>query len=1150
LSIEQSLIHAWRARLELTDFNRSDNFFELGGDSLAALTIVNELASSGLAVSLADFYEHPTLNAQIAFLESAAPEKASGAAPSGKGRTLSLAPLQPTLILDSLSDPDSPAYWMVSALRFSVDVSTELARRAWAVMTEQNPALRTRLVMDPSGASQVIDSSAPGLWCTETLSLGPETTLEDWCSKQAAQLRESGLGKLVAGWFAASCPDAEGPDSGPVFVFAAHHALLDGWSLVQCLEDFAAVVSSPESRPRPRPSIAAYLDWCDSRGVTETSRAYWGERLGGAQPAQPLDFARSSFEPVGGTGREGRQRTRELLAPDDARLSRWCARHGVTRAALVAYAWRQVLARYTDETEVCIGLTVNIRPAGLPDSTRLSGCLINVVPLRVQHTGRSAATEVRETMFAMAMAAEHGHLTYPELCEAAGLPTNGRLFASTLVFQNFEGDLGALGAGSGAEPVARQVHGSGGTADPLSLTVGFGERTWLLAEWDESYYDGRVVESLLEALAYLVSHPEQLDQVKQHRAWLAPIERPLAYVGEPSPVRPWAIADYLNTGPDEAIAVEDSRDACTYAELRSRSQAMAAHLRHRLGLEPGDRVAFVGRRGVQAAVAICGAWQAGLTWCAVDSGLPDQRRQQLLDAFGPQRALALEEDLPRGPEPSADPTEFAETLPPERVAYLVATSGSTGSPKVVALSAGGLNPLVDAWKKSYPAGPEGHHVLQLGSWTADVFLGDLLKALSTGGRLVVCPDERRIDMAHLRWLIERHRVSLAESTPALVRALLRHIASTGQAAPPSLRTLIVGSDQFRAEELEEIRGLLWPTVRLVNGYGLSECTIESVVFDADGPTGDLRSGLCPIGTPLIGNQVDIVDGSGRQLPRGAIGEIRITGPGVGLGYLEGGKPRAVNGFGSREHHLSYTTGDFGRIDTDGTIQFFGRRDSQVKIRGHRVETGEIENTLLRFDGVDEVHVRAEETDGSVTLRAFVGSNSATSAERLRDELRAVLPEHGVPQTIDVMGRLPRTENGKVNRTALAARPVPAAPSARTDRSQTTPYITLVKEIWEDLLGRTVDEDRSFFDSGGNSILMIALFERLSNRFEKHDFTVADLFRYSTVAAFARFLNELGADVMDKSARGGAHDRMSVLHAVERGEITAQEGLRRMRELSG
>lgn len=1151
LSNEQTLLVAWQEHLDSTAFDRDAHFFELGGDSLAALKIVHQLSSSGLQISIPDFYEHPTFNGQLALLSQTAPGNVPGPADGAAAQRLPLAPLQPTLMLDSLSNPASTAYWMVNAHQFTERISATRARTAWEAMMVKNPALRTRFALGSSDASQVIDSElAIELQCVDSLSFDGTTTLADWCAERTSQLLGRGLDVLVAGWFISDWYESADAEPTSVLVFAAHHALLDGWSLVHCLEDFAAaLVAPPAGVPEPRPSMGAYFDWRAHNGVSDASSAYWRDKMAGRQPAQILDFAWSSNDEPNVVSRDARRQLHELSASASARLAAYCAAQGVTQAGLIAYLWSRVLARYQDGPDICVGVTVNIRPAGMPDSMRLSGCLINVVPLFFKHAGRGVVNDVREVMNAMAEATEYGHLSHPEMCEAAGLAPNSKLFASTLVFQNFDGDLGTLTSADAAEPIARQVYGSGGTADPLSLTVGFGERTWLLAEWDESRYDGRVVQELLKTVAHFASSSDELDDIYVTGSWVTPAEHSRAVLGSAVPERPWAIGDYLGTGADDAIAVEDSNSFCTYAELRRRSQAMATHLRHRLGLRPGDRVAFIGRRGADAAAAICGAWQAGITWCAVDSELAPRRRRQVLDALRPDRQVSLEED--RWDDGSAviqDPADFAETLPADRPAYLVATSGSTGTPKVVALPAGGLAPLVDAWREAYAPGPDGHRVLQLGSWTSDVFLGDLLKALSTGGRLVVCPDERRVDMAHLETLIAEHRISLIESTPALVLALLRHVARAGGGKVPSLRALIVGSDAFRIEELEEMRALLWPKVRLVNGYGLSECMIESTVHDSVQPTGVSRSGLCPIGSPLPGTEVDIVDERGGRLPRGARGEVRITSPGVGLGYLIEGELQTGGGFTSRSGVRSYRTGDFGFIDPDGTIQFFGRRDAQVKIRGHRVEIGEIENALLRLDGVDEVHVRADGAAGSVALRAFVGARDGVDSDRLRSELRELLPSHAIPQAIDVMAELPRTESGKMDRVALAERPLPSPAAGPAPSAADTPFVTTIQEIWESLLGHPVDLDRSFFDSGGHSILVITLFERLRERFGDLEFTVADLFRYPTITKFARYLTggrsaarDGGADRLD--------DRMSVLRAVERGELTAQAGLQRVKELS-
>jgi amino acid adenylation domain-containing protein len=1175
----RTLRSAWQTHLENAGFGDDEDFFELGGDSLAVLRIVSTLAAAGYPLSLTDFYANPTVRDQLALLAADPadtadpPDAAPAPGPAAPARRLPLAPLQPVLLLDSLSNPGSDAYWMVNAYRLAAPVTAAQARTAWAAMVAANPALQARFALDGSGAAQIIDpAGGPELCCLDSVHLDPDRfapepgdpgpadsvpyaadpdpALAGWCRGRVAELYRSGVDVPAAGWFVQDWRAAPDADPAPLLLFAVHHALMDGWSLAQCLADFvgalAAALGAPTAGPAPRPSVAAYFTWREKHGALAAATAFWRGRLAGLAPAETPGFALAGRDEAGPAGvAAGRRAGLELAPADSARLAGYCARHAVTQAALIACLWSRVLARYQQSPDLCVGLTVNIRPAGLPDALRLSGCLINVVPLRLAATGRPLPAAARDAMEAVAAASEHGHLSYPELCQAAGLAPDTRLFASTVVFQNFAGDVAAAGAAPGGGPLARAVYGSAGSADPLCLTVDVGECTRLLVEWDESRYDGRTVRQLLRALAYFAARPEEAERRAASGGWLTDEEHADAVLGAAAAPRPWAVAGLLRPGAGDAVAVACDDEVWTHADLREQAAAMAGHLRG-LGLRPGARVAFLGQRGPAAAAALCGAWLAGLTWCAVDAGLPDQRRARLLAAFRPDRMVDLDQDpwrVPSGPPAAADDTAAhpCAVLPPDTPAYLVSTSGSSGEPKAVALPAGGLAPLVDAWHTAYPAGPDGHRVLQLGSWTADVFLGDLLKALSTGGRLVVCPDERRVDLDHLADLIGRHRITLLESTPVLVRALLRRLAERGE-RPESLRTLIVGSDAFRAEELAELRGLLWPGLRLVNGYGLSECTIESLVYDcaADGRAGAARSrsGLPPVGAPLPGTAVEIVDPAGRRLPRGAVGELRITGPGVGLGYLADGGLQPDGRFEQTADGRAYRTGDFGSIDPDGTVQFFGRRDAQVKIRGHRIETGEVENALLGLAGVDEVWVRAAGPAGRVRLHAHVGSASGADPDRLRGGLRELLPEYAVPDTFDVLARLPRTGNGKVDRTALAARPAPAA-RPRPAPADESPLAAEIRGVWEDLLGHPVDPDRSFFDSGGHSILVIALFERLRSRFGRFEFTVADLFRHPTVRRFARHLD----------APAGPADRMAVLRAVERGELSPAEGLRRVRELS-
>jgi amino acid adenylation domain-containing protein len=1145
---------AWARHLDLNQIPEGANFFELGGDSLGALRVVADLNQAGLAASLRDFYLHPTVAAQEGrWLRAASVQQPEMATQLDEARILPLAPLQSALLVEAASLGDADPYWMMAAYRLPFDISIEMAVAAWRATVAANPALRTRLVLDGLLVGQIISrsSDAAALIHVQDAGLSQPKALATWCQARIRELGGERLRRLAAAWLVESPSDQQAPAADRLLVIAVHHVVIDGWSMAQVLADFTEFLDCGlRSAPDPRPSLADYFAWQDRSGAVATATPFWQRALAGVEAAEELSFSRGRVPGTDGAAAMApREILRKLSPTASAGYARFCSSNGVTQAAMIAYQWSRILAQYQSGDDICLGLTVNIRPAALTGATDISGCLLNVVPVIVPGGQADAVAGAANLMLDIAEATEHGCLPHAAMLQVASLPAMTELFASTVVFQNFAGDTAHLGgARPGTNGIGAKVYGyeAEGTADPLCLTVDFGDRTMICVEWDDQRYDGVVVRSLLAALEYWIYHPAQMAEDVPANGWTTPAERHAGVLGHPASAAPWSIDRYLNQSGD-LLAVSDESRAVTYAELRHDANLMATYLREVCRLEPGMRVAFVGRRDTAAAIAICGAWLAGLSWCAIDAAGPERRRADVVDELEPGVVVDLRDESWRAVAPVSNVR--AATFEPTSPAYFVATSGSTGRPKIVAIAAGGLTGLVEAWHQTYSSDGAPEVVLQIGSWTSDVFLGDLLKALSTGGHLVICPDGRRVDTANVEQLMRVHGVTLVESTPALITAIFRHLGAGS--CPPALRTVIVGSDTFRLAELAELTELMPPEVRLFNGYGLSECTIESLVLRCERHAFASRSGLCPLGAPLPGTVVSVVDSQGWLCPPGATGELRVSGPQVGLGYHSAAAVHAVDKFSDWQGMASFRTGDRALIDHQGVVHFFGRADSQLKIRGHRVEAGEIENAVLRVSGVREAFAFAVDRIGGPAICAWLGGAAAGDAGKVRSGLAHLLPEYAIPALYGFLPELPRTKTGKIDRLNLAAR-TDEMISAASQRAAGAPdpdgsgLARTVAGIWEEVLGTQVGAGSSFFDSGGNSIMMITLHEKMRAQIPGFALSIADLFRQPTMSSLIHRLAEdeqaLSATPGDRPSQSSAEARRGLLEAVQRGAMSAETAL--------
>jgi amino acid adenylation domain-containing protein len=455
--------------------------------------------------------------------------------------------------------------------------------------------------------------------------------------------------------------------------------------------------------------------------------------------------------------------------------------------------------------------------------------------------------------------------------------------------------------------------------------------------------------------------------------------------------------------------------------------------------------------------------------------------------------------------PDADPDAGVTA---GHLAYVIFTSGSTGRAKGVMVTHAGLTNNAFAWADRYALhGGDTRH-LQMASFSFDVFTGDLVRALCSGGTLVLCPRETLLDPPALAGLLEAQRITHAEFVPAVVRPLVQHLETTGKTLP-ALRTLIVGSDSWHVADQVALQDRSAPGTLLFNSYGVTEATIDSLCFGAG--EGDLAAGeSVPIGRPLANNTAYVLDARLGPVPVGVPGELYVGGPGLARGYL--GRPDLTaerfvpHPFAAAPGARLYRTGDLVRWRADGALEFLGRRDQQVKVRGFRIEPGEIEAVLGQHPAVREAVVLArEDTPGDKRLVAYVVpvAAAAPAADELRAALRGRLPDHMVPAAFVVLDSLPLNANGKVDRKIL---PAPEAPATgETYVAPRTALEAVVAGIWAEVLGlpRVGTED-NFFALGGHSLLVSQLVTQMRDLLQI-DLPLRALFELPTVGGLCAAL---------------------------------------------
>ncbi|WP_309500728.1 non-ribosomal peptide synthetase, partial [Streptomyces shenzhenensis] len=798
---------------------------------------------------------------------------------------------------------------------------------------------------------------------------------------------------------------------------------------------------------------------------------------------------------------DGTGAAQEHLMVDEAltqRLRGQARRLGVSPATLFHVAWARVLASLSGRTDVVFGTVLLGRMNAGAGADRIPGPFMNTLPVRVDVSALDAAGAVKamQSQLAGLLAHEHAPLTLAQ--KASGVPAPGPLFTSLFNYRHNLRPGTVPRVPDSRNPGMGVLFVQERTNYPLAVAVDDSGSDFRLTAEAVAPGDPRtVVEALHTAIAALVGALEDapgtpLREVQvlssSSRALLVTdwndTALPVADVTWPT-----LFAERVAAAPDE-VAVVCGAAELTYAELDERASRLAEVLAG-LGVGPESVVAVVMDRSVDVLVSVLGVWKAGGAYLFAEPGLPAERVAFMLTdaavacvvtSTAPTDVLPAELGVPvvcLSDLPAADLMggHTARMRNPRvtlgaNAAYVMYTSGSSGLPKAVVVSQRSLVNLVAGLGPVAGAGP-GVAMLQFASFGFDGSVLDLAVALASGGRLVVATAAERSDPRLLAELVNRSKVAVASVVPSLLSALdARRL--------DGLRRVLVGGELLTGELAR-----VWSAGReLVNTYGPTEATVMVTTTPVDPD----RPGLPPIGRPLANARMYLLDASLRPVPPGVVGEVYVAGAQLARGYQGRSALTAERfvacPFGGPGERM-YRTGDLARWTADGQLAFAGRADDQVKLRGFRVEPGEVEAVLAACPRAARVAVIVrEDIPGTVRLVAYVVPEDGVRADDLPGELRAFaaerLPEYMVPAAVVVLDELPLTVNGKVDRAAL---PAPEYAVADGMRAPATVAEELMCGAFADVLGLDrVGVEQNFFEAGGHSLLAARLVSRVRSVF--------------------------------------------------------------------
>ncbi len=1122
--VETLLAQIWQDVLKLERVGRHDHFFELGGHSLLAVSLIERMRQVGLSADVRVLFSQPSLAALAAAvgsgreivvpangipagctqitpsmlslvqLDQAAIDRIVAGVPGGAANVQDiypLAPLQEGILYHHISAEQGDPYLLQSRMAFDSLERLHGFMGALQQVVARHDILRTGVVWEG------LDSPVQVVWrdaqlVVQEIALDPANgdVIEQLHARFDARhyrldITQAPLLRMVY------AQDPANERVAAILLF--HHLALDHTAMEVVGQEMRAFLfNQAQDLPPPAP-FRNYVAQARLGMSVEEHEQFFRDML--AEVDEPtLPFG---VRDVQGDGRDIEEAEQPLEQALAGRVREQARLLGVSAASLMHLAWAQVLGLVSGRDDVVFGTVLMGRMQAGDGADRALGMFINTLPLRVD-VAAGAAVAVKATHLRLSALLGHEHASLALAQRCSGVPAAVPLFSALLNYRHSTpGEMAR--DGHGIWEGVQLLGGEERSNYPLTLSVddlgtGFGLTVLALPQIGAQ----RLCGYMHNAVEQLVAALEQAPTTALHQLPMLPAAERQTLLGEfnataadfPTGQTVHGAFEIQAERQPDAIAVQQAGESLTYQQLNQRANSLAHHLLE-LGVQPDERVALCCRRGPQMLVGLLGILKAGAAYVPIDPAYPAERIAYLLQDSTPVAVLAepSTRDLLGGAatvdlhdggwqhQPVSNPQPSG--LTPANLAYVIYTSGSTGQPKGVMVEHRTVENLVHWHCEAFGLDTRSH-TSSVAGFGFDAMAWEVWPALCAGATLHVPPAEvgnENIDALLAWWLAQPLDVSFLP-TPVAEYAFSQHLQH------PTLRILLIGGDRLRQFTQER-------RFAVINNYGPTEATVVAT-------SGRVRAGQAlHIGRPIANARVYVLDAQMRPVPVGVAGELYVGGSGVARGYLN--RPEMT-----AERFLQdpfnggrmYRTGDLVRWLPDGNLDYLGRNDDQVKVRGVRVELGEIESRLAALDGIGEAVVLVREG----RLVAWFTEHRALAIETLRVHLQAQLPDALVPVAYVKLDALPLTANGKLDRKALPDPEQSALLSRAYEAPQGAVESTLAR-LWAEVLQvEQVGRHDHFFELGGHSLLAVSLIERMRQVGLSADVRV--LFSQPTLAALA------------------------------------------------
>ncbi len=1152
---------ASKLNLDVAEIDPDQPIARYGLDSLTAIDLAHQVeTASGLSLPMVSFLQGATVRelAERVARHEVEPVVERRLSVAEEGQATDSSPLsfgQKSIWFLQRLAPQSAAFNIARAVRFRSGADAAALRRAFQSLADRHASLRTSFHAAEGEPFQKVHERAEVPFQEDDATAWSDDFLQGCLSEASSQPFDLERAPLLRVRLMKRSADDY------VLLLVIHHIVADLWSLVVLMDELFTLYEAERavataSLPTLSVSYVDFVAWQTAMTASEEGERhwdYWRRRLSGELPllALPTDRPRMAFRAYrGGT------RSFCLGAELRDRLKRLASANGATLYVLLLAAFNALLYRYTGQEDQLVGTSTAGRDR--PEFGPLVGYFANTLALRTDLSGDPTFSALLERVRDGVLESfEHQDYPFPlivERLQPERSSDRSPLFDVMFVLQKPH-----LDDSRGLASFALEVDGARWAAGDVSLEpvpierrVAQFDMSLIAAEtddglrasieYDSDLFDAATVARMAEhygrLLAEVAADPSRrisalpLLSEDEERELLVrcndsagdyPRDRCVHELFEEQAART-----------PRSAAVEFDGTSLTYEELNRRANQLANHLRAS-GVGPETRVAVCLERSAEQIVCLLGVLKAGGAYVPLDPDYPADRLAHMLDDSGAavlltQQSLAellpgerthtvlLDLDGERLARESDAPSP--RTARADNLAYVIYTSGSTGGPKgVCCRHAGVLNLLADfARRTPLDAGD------RCSLWTSlsfDVSVYEIFSALLAGATLHIVPDAVRVDFAALADWLSQRRITSAYLPPSMLPEFAEKLRRESQ--PYELKRLLVGVEPINERLLAAINERL-PALRIINGYGPTEATVCATLFDLRAELAENRN--TPIGGPVRNTQIYLLDRHLNPVPVGVAGELHISGEGLARGYLNHPGLTAErfmpDPFAPRPGARLYRTGDLARRLPSGDIEFIGRVDEQLKLRGFRIEPGEIQSVMAEHPLVSDCFVMAASApSGEPQLAAYVvlrqqgdggiaapdalepaAHDAREAATLLRAHLRERLPHYMVP-SVSLLDELPLTPNGKIDRRAL---PMPAAMSGTDTKRPPVRVLTAVEEviggIWREVLGvESVGPDDDFFELGGHSLLATRVVSRIGEAFDV-EMPLRTLFGNPTVAGIA------------------------------------------------